>query len=91
MKPMPNAIAIGDSQLEDIFNECLDEAYGVIKIASYVYTTSQALKELDPIAYREEFNSWLDAQLEAEVFFEYDGEYYNVNDGYETSQEKDEE
>ena len=41
-----------DYELEQHFNEMLDESYGMVKIAGYEYETSYALKECDPIAYR---------------------------------------
>jgi hypothetical protein len=37
---------------EDQFNEWLDEIYGTINIGGLEYSTSQALKAVDPIAYR---------------------------------------
>lgn len=43
------------------YDEFLDEAYGVVNIAGFSYTTSQALKQLDPIAYDVSYSDWLDA------------------------------
>lgn len=38
--------------IEDQYDEMLDEVYGNVQIAGYTYTTSHALKNVDPIAYR---------------------------------------
>lgn len=44
------------------FDEMLDESYPSFKIGQLEYFPSQILKECDPIAYRCEFNDWLDAE-----------------------------
>ena len=38
--------------LEEQYAEMLDDVYGVANIAGYEYETSDALKALDPIAFR---------------------------------------
>lgn len=43
----------------------LDEVYGDVQVAEYTYATSRVLEELDPIAFREGFNDWVDT-LETE-------------------------
>jgi hypothetical protein len=43
-----------------MFDEMLDEVFGKVNICGYEYLASYALQELDPVAYREEFNNWLD-------------------------------
>jgi hypothetical protein len=40
-----------DYELEQAYNDMLDDVYGVVTIAGYQYETSRALKEVDPIAY----------------------------------------
>jgi len=44
------------------YDEMLDELYGEIKICGYEYSASNALKEVDPIAYRCGFNDFCDAE-----------------------------
>ena len=39
-------------ELEERYDEMLDEAYGVISVAGMNYDTSRLLKSIDPIAYR---------------------------------------
>jgi len=41
-----------DYEMEQRYDEMLDEVYGVVTIAGYQYETSRVLKEVDPIAYR---------------------------------------
>ena len=53
---------ISKSDAEDQFDDFLDEVNEDIHIGNLTYTTSQVLKEVDPIAYREEFLNWLDAE-----------------------------
>ncbi len=40
-------------ELEEAYNEWLDEVYGEVRIGAYDYATSVALKNIDPIAWRE--------------------------------------
>ena len=37
---------------ESEYDEYLDEVYGDVEVSSFTYSTSEALKKLDPIAYR---------------------------------------
>lgn len=41
-----------DYEIEQQFQEYLDECYPVVNIAGYEYSVSYALRECDPIAYR---------------------------------------
>jgi len=41
-----------DYELEQYYNDMLDDVYGLVTIAGYQYETSRVLKEVDPIAYR---------------------------------------
>ena len=50
---------------EDQFNEWLDEIYGTINIGGLEYSTSEALKAVDPIAYRVMMSD-LESQEESE-------------------------
>lgn len=62
--------------LEQEFDNFLDEVCGPIKIAGYEYATSLALERVDPIAYNQEFLSWLDSQCGDGYLEERNGEYY---------------
>lgn len=61
-----------DSQMEDIFQEWLDDCYGEVDIAGYSMSTGRILREVDYIAFREEFNNWLDNEITEGNFREYD-------------------
>lgn len=67
---------ITDQELHEMFNEHLDDAYGPISIAGLEYATSDALKSMDPIAYRCSFNDWLDWEISGGYLEEIDGKYY---------------
>ena len=47
-------------RLQEDFNYFFDNEYGDIKIAGISFSASDILKEMDPIAYNEEFMSYLD-------------------------------
>lgn len=44
------------------FDDFLNEVYPSVSICGYDYDAARAFKEVDPIAYREEFNNWLDSE-----------------------------
>lgn len=48
------------SELERDFQYHFDDIHGDIIIAGITFSPSDILKELDPIAYNEEFNHYLD-------------------------------
>lgn len=51
-----------EREAENLYKEMLDECYGTVTIAGYIYATSQALKEIDEVAYRCGFNDFCDAE-----------------------------
>mgnify|MGYP003495615373 CR=1 FL=1 len=59
---------IYDNELEDMFNDLLDDTTPVIEILGFSYSPSRVLKEVDPIAYNEEFSNWLDNECSEGVF-----------------------
>lgn len=65
-----------DQDLESRYDDMLDEAYPDLTIAGLSYSTSNALKEIDPTAYRCGFNDWLDSEV-GETVFEVGGEYFD--------------
>lgn len=55
---------IYDKELEDMFEDFLDEVTPVVEVLGMSYNPSQVLKHVDPIAYREEFSNWLDSECQ---------------------------
>lgn len=49
-------------QLEDMYDDFLDEIYPEANICGYEYSSSRALKEIDPTAYRCGLNDWADSE-----------------------------
>ena len=49
-------------QAKDMFNDYLDsDSDGLILIAGMTFLASEVLEKMDPVAYKEEFNNYLDA------------------------------
>ena len=56
-----------EKQQYEMFDEYLDMIHNEkVTICGYDYSPSMALKEVDPIAYEEEFSNWLDSMLTEE-------------------------
>lgn len=51
-----------ERELEDSFEEGLSDSWGTVSVCGYEYDAGRALRELDPIAFRESFLDWIDAQ-----------------------------
>lgn len=51
-----------EQQAIKLFNEFLDDIYDQISVCGYEYSPSDLLESVDPIAYREEFLNWCDAE-----------------------------
>ena len=49
-----------NTELLDAFELEFDDIHGDIIIAGITFSPSMILKELDPVAYNEEFNNWMD-------------------------------
>lgn len=63
--------------IESLYDDMLDDTYGVVSIAGLEYsTTSDALKRLDPIAYRCGLSDYIDSLLTDGEIEEIDGDYY---------------
>lgn len=65
-------------KLLEQFDDFLDEVYGEIEICGLQYSASNAFKSVDPIAYRCNYNDWVDSQLQDGVLEEVDGKYYEA-------------
>lgn len=48
-----------ESDATDRYNEMLDEVYETVKIGDLHFDPSRVLSEMDPVAWREGFNDWL--------------------------------
>ena len=51
-----------ENELEDSFEEGLGDCWGTVSVCGYEYDAGRALRELDPIVFRESFLDWIDAQ-----------------------------
>lgn len=57
---------------EELYANMLDEYYGEVEIAGYTFSTSRALKELDPTAFRCGESDYIDSLSLVEI----SGDYY---------------
>ena len=67
---------IPEYQLEQLFDDHFDQWFSEVRFGALTYTPSDVLKSTDPIAYRQEFLFWLDAQIDNGDLIEQDGEYF---------------
>lgn len=72
--------AFDDGELEARHDAMLDDAYPDCKVAGYAYDTSEALKRLDPIAYRQSLLDFIDSECKDDILVEVDDEYYDADD-----------
>jgi len=63
-----------EDQLEDLLNEC----FPPISIGPYSYDPGRVLKEIDPIAFRQELLTYIDGQCKDGLLLEIDDHYYEV-------------
>lgn len=75
--------AICERDLENRFNEFVDDAFEPVKVLGYTYDQSHVLKEVDPVAYNQEYLAWLNLMVEERHFVEKDGQYFPAEDGYD--------
>lgn len=61
--------------LDEMYGGFLDEIHGRVKICGYEYSSSRALEEVDPTAYRCGYADWLDSQVKDESIYEHDDTY----------------
>lgn len=50
-----------EDEMEELYDEMLDDSYGTVSIAGTEYDTSTTLKRVDPVAYKLGFNEYCDA------------------------------
>lgn len=48
-----------EDQLRDVYSDMLDAVYGVVIICGLPYTSSRALRGVDPLMYERQFDAWL--------------------------------
>ena len=65
-------VEVSERELYELYDEMLDDIFGTVKVADYIYMTSKALKLLDPTAYHCGFNDWFDAEVTDERYVEDD-------------------
>lgn len=58
-------------ELETRFDDFFNEVYPEVEFGELTYLASRVLGEVDPIAYREEFNNWLDSEIQEGNYREY--------------------
>jgi hypothetical protein len=64
--------------LDSLFETTFDEVIGDVWIGSYRYSASKTLRDVDPIAYDQEYLAWLDNELrEGNIFEHADGSYHD--------------
>jgi len=73
---LDRVLTISDRDLHAQYDSMLDDCHDSVVIAGYQYDTSNALKAVDPIAYRCGFSDW----LSDDQFLEIEGEYYNTEE-----------
>lgn len=64
-------------QLEDMFEDMLNDCYEMVSICGYDYDQGRALRQLDPIAFRCGLLDYIDNQCSDDDLIEIDGEYYD--------------
>lgn len=53
---------ISERESYERFDDFLNELYATVTVCGYDYDPARVLKEIDPVAYREEYNNWLDSE-----------------------------
>lgn len=79
-----------DRQLHEFYDAMLDECYPECKIAGLNYSTGDALKIVDPTAYRCGFNDWLDSECQDERLIEVGDRYYDFDEAQKVLDAEDE-
>ena len=78
-------------ELYDDFDDYLDGTFDEVSIGALTFSASQVLKNVDKVAYRCEYNDYLDMRLE-DLEYEFDNNEtdYNFNNNtYETKEEEE--
>ena len=70
-----NGEELTDEEVESRFDDFLDDLYQTYVTGSYSFLPHTIIRECDPIAYREDFNNWVDAEIKAHNLFESEEDY----------------
>lgn len=54
---------IGNLDFHSCYDEALDDTYEAAQICGYEYSPAEALKIVDPVAYRCGYNDWLNGEI----------------------------
>lgn len=76
---------------ESQYDDMLDDVYGDVEIAGLKYSTSHALKKVDPTAYRCDFVDWASNEPSRWQCSECDEEYDSEEEAEECCKEEGEE
>lgn len=60
----PKAPELDEQEADDLFEEFINEMWPTVEVCGYHMDPARVLKEVDPIAYRQEFLNWMDSQTE---------------------------
>lgn len=55
---------VSEWELESQFEEMINESYPLVEIIGMYFEPGRALKELDPIAFRESFLNYIDGMVQ---------------------------
>lgn len=67
-------------ELENEFEELLNDTNDLVKIGSLTYEAGHVLRQIDPIAFRCGVSDYIDNLLSDDYLEEIDGEYYRVEE-----------
>ena len=56
----------------NFYDDMLDEIWGTVQICNYEYSQAQALKAVDPIAYRCGYNDWINNEVYNDLSYQLD-------------------
>lgn len=67
----PTGEHLTEAELQVRFDVFFDEVYEMIRFGELFYVPSRVLHSVDPVAYREAFNNWIDNQIDIGEYREY--------------------
>jgi hypothetical protein len=71
---------ISYDELDQLYQDMLDDVYGDINICGYEYPASAVLRDVDPTAYRCGYVDYISSLLDDGIMVEIDGDNYWAND-----------
>jgi hypothetical protein len=79
LEQLADVTEYSDRAMEERYDDYIDECYGETKIAGYSYSTSHALRLVDPVAYRCGFADWTSREI-GETIYELHGRYFDLRE-----------